>query len=253
MTTSWAVVTGASGGLGEGFARELARQGANIVLVARNEGKLQAVARSLREDHGVETEVKAVDLADRDERTALVDSLRSREVHTLVNNAGVGSLGPFASFTKERVLKEVELNVVALTELSHMVAPGMLERDRGAIINVASTAAFQPIPDMAVYAATKSYVLSLSCALWGEYRKTGVRVVCIAPGPTDTSFFDNAGDDTVMSRRRTVEQVVTSTFAALRARQPYVVDGLWSKVMAQATRFAPTPLAVRVARHVATH
>lgn len=253
MTTSWAVVTGASGGLGEGYAHELARQGADVALVARSEDKLTEVAAELRHSYGVATDVLACDLTDRDARTELVAELAGREVHTLVNNAGFASLGAFQDVDPGRLSRELELNVAALTELTRALVPQMAERDRGAIINVASTAAFQPIPDMAVYAATKAYVLSLSGALWGEYRGTGVRVVCICPGPTETSFFDNAGNADVMKRRRTVDQVVDSTFKALRARRPYVVDGVLNNVMAQATRFSPTALTVHLSRYIATH
>lgn len=247
------MVTGASGGLGEGYAHELARQGANVALIARNEVRLKEVAAELRHSYGVAADVLPCDLSDREARRTLIAELGSREVHTLVNNAGFGSLGAFGELNPERLTMEIELNVTALTELTRALVGQMAERDRGAIINVASTAAFQPIPGMAVYAATKSYVLSFSTGLWGEHRNTGVRVVCICPGPTQTAFFNNAGDANVMQRRRTVEQVVDSTFEALHRRQPYVVDGVRNRVMAQANRFAPTALVVRLAEYVATH
>lgn len=253
VVTSWAVVTGASGGLGEGYAHELARQGADVVLVARSADKLAAVADELRHSYGVAVDVLPCDLTDADARAQLVAELQGREIHTLVNNAGFASLGRFEELEPDRLSREVELNVTALTQLTRAVVPQMGRRDRGAIINVASTAAFQPIPDMAVYAATKAYVLSLSTALWGEYRGTGVRVVCICPGPTETEFFSNAGNGDVMRRRRTVEQVVDATFTALRRRQPYVVDGLMNTIMARTARFAPTALTVKVSRYIATH
>lgn len=253
METSWAVVTGASSGLGVGFATELARQGADVALVARNTEKLEKVAADLRRDHGVRTDVLPCDLSDAGQRHGLVEELFRRQVHTLVNNAGFGSLGRFEQLDPQRITDEMSVNVVALTELSRAVLPQMARRDRGAVINVASTGAFQPIPEMAVYAGTKSYVLSFSQGLWGEYRRSGVRIVCVCPGPTDTEFFSNAGNDDVMAQRRTVDDVISSTFDALRARRPYVVDGWRNAVMAEATRLVPSSVAVRMAHWVATH
>lgn len=250
--TSWAVVTGASGGLGEAFARHLARQGSNVALVARSAEAMQAVAEDLERSNGVATRVLPVDLTDRAARSDLIAELSAMPVHTLVNNAGFGTHGAFTTLGRDRLTREIELNAVALTDLTHALLPGMVDRDRGAIINVASTAAFQPIPEMATYAATKAYVLSFSNALWGELRGTGVRVVCICPGPTDTGFFEAIGNDAVMTNRRTPEQVITATFQALGRRQPYVVDGLLNKTLAQANRFAPTALALRISNWIAT-
>ncbi|RMB61136.1 SDR family NAD(P)-dependent oxidoreductase [Tessaracoccus antarcticus] len=250
--SSWAVVTGASGGLGEAYARELAGQGSDVVLLARSAEKMERLASELSAEHGVETLVIPCDLSDATQRAALVARLDGLDVHTLVNNAGFGTFGMLGELERARISQEVGLNVVALTELTHAVIPQMITRGRGAIINVASTAAFQPIPQMATYAATKSYVLSFSSALWAELSGTGVRVVCICPGPTDTSFFDNAGNGDAMVQRRSPQQVVASTFAALRAGKPYVVDGAGNKLAAQATRFIPTSLLVQAASWVAT-
>lgn len=250
--SSWAVVTGASGGLGEAYARELASQGSDVVLVARSADKLERLAAELSARHGVETLVLPCDLSDRRARSALLESLKDQSIHTLVNNAGFGSMGLLADLGRQRITDEVEVNVVALTELTHAVLPRMLADGRGAIINVASTAAFQPLPKMATYAATKSFVLSFTCGLWGELRGTGVRAVCICPGPTDTSFFENAGDATVMKQRRRPEQVVATTFAGLRADKPYVVDGPGNTMLSVAARFVPTRLLVRVAGRIAT-
>lgn len=246
-------MTGASGGLGVAYARELASQGSNVVLVARSVDKMEKLAGELASNHGIQTLVLPCNLSDPAERARLVTRLDTLGIHTLVNNAGFGSLGMFGELERDRISREVELNVVALTELTHAVLPRMVAQGRGAIINVASTAAFQPIPQMATYAATKSFVLSFTSGLWGELRGTGVRAVCICPGPTDTSFFHNAGNGNVMKRRRRPEQVVASTFAALRAGKPYVVDGPGNKVVAQLARFLPTPLLVRAANWVATN
>lgn len=253
MDTSWAVVTGASSGLGVGFAHELARQGANIMLVARRHETLSRIAHELQQNYRVRTDVAATDLADDADRKQLVELLHSREVHTLVNNAGFGSMGRFTDLDAQRITDEISVNITAVSQLSHAVLPQMARRERGALINVASTGAFQPIPQMAVYAATKSYVLSFSQALWGEYRGTGVRVVCICPGPTDTGFFAAAGNDAVMSQRRSVDDVIATTFSALRARRPYVIDGWRNRLMAEATRLFPSSMTMRIARYIATH
>ncbi|TRY18592.1 SDR family oxidoreductase [Tessaracoccus rhinocerotis] len=253
MTTSWAVVTGASSGLGEAYARHLAAQGANVVLVARSEDKLFNVSVDLERTHGVQTLVLPFDLTDPADRFELLGRLDHLEVHTLVNNAGFASHGELADLERDRIASEVQLNVAAVTELTHAVLPQMLSRDLGAIINVASTAAFQPIPEMATYAATKAFVLSFSNALWAETRRTGVRVVCICPGPTETSFWSNAGAEQNMTRRRSVDDVVATTFAGLRQRKPYVVDGVANRLLAHANRFVPTRVALRLANWVVTH
>ncbi|MGO1383973.1 MAG: SDR family NAD(P)-dependent oxidoreductase [Arachnia sp.] len=247
---SWAVVTGASGGLGEAYARELAGQGSNVVLVARSVEKMEVLAAEISATHGVETMILPCNLSDPQARLSLVEKLDDLEIHTLVNNAGFGTMGMLGELERDRVVNEVELNAVALTQLTHAVIPKMVASGKGAVINVASLAAFQPMPGMATYAATKSYVLSFTSALWGEMMGTGVRVVCICPGPTDTSFFDNAGNGDVMKQRRSPEQVVATTFTALQAGKPYAVDGLGNTVLSKLSRFLPTALVVRAAAWV---
>ncbi|AQP43687.1 SDR family NAD(P)-dependent oxidoreductase [Tessaracoccus flavus] len=253
MSKSWAVVTGASSGLGVAYAERMAADGANVVLVARSVDKMEKVAASLRAQHGVDTLVLAVDLTDRAARAELVELLKERDVSHLINNAGFGTINSFHEISEERILSELELNVVALTELSRAAVPGMLSRGRGAIINVSSTAAFQAIPEMAVYAAAKAYVLRFTSALWGELKTTGVRALAVCPGPTETEFFANAGRASAMRRRRTPEQVVDATFDALGRHRPFVVDGTINKVLAFTNRLVPVDLQVAVARHVATH
>lgn len=253
MSSAWAVVTGGSSGLGVAFAERCASEGANVLLSARSADKLDEVAESLRHRHGVRAETVAADLGDGTQRGRLIEAMGGRDIAYLFNNAGFGTMGPFAEAEAGRVMDELNLNVLALTELSRAVVDGMVERGRGAIVNVASTAAFQAIPTMAVYAASKAYVLRFSIALWEELRTTGVRVTAICPGPTDTAFFTHAGNDSVMERRRTPQQVVETTFDALARHRPYAVDGARNAAMAFATRFAPTGLQARLARLVATH
>lgn len=246
------MVTGASSGLGLAYARSLATEGINVVLAARSRDTLTGIAEQLSREHGVETEALPVDLTDRAARAGFVTALADRDISHLVNNAGFGSIGDFVGIEPQRVGGELELNVVALTELSRAIAPGMISRGRGAIINVASTGAFQAIPSMAVYAATKAYVLRFSLALWEELHDTGVRVLAVCPGPTDTAFFNNAGDDSVMRRRRTPEQVVQTTFDALARHRPFVVDGLGNKALTFANRLVPATMAARIARFIAS-
>ena len=253
MSNSWAVVTGASAGLGVAYADRLASEGADVWLAARSGDKLEEVAADLRARHGVQARVTAVDLSDGAARRGFVDEVGAARVSHLVNNAGFGTMGDFAEAPAERLVQEMELNMVALTELTRAVLPGMLAQGRGAIVNVASTAAFQPIPTMAVYAASKAYVLRFSMALWDELKDSGVRVLAICPGPTETAFFANAGNENAMSNRRTPEQVVDTTFEALRRNRPFVIDGASNGALAFATRFAPTGLTLALARRIATH
>lgn len=252
MSGSWAVITGASSGLGVEYAERLAREGANVLLVARRQGHLDEVAGRVRARYGVLAETFPVDLTDPAGRAALIARLAALDVSHLVNNAGFGTMGRFHETDPGRMGQEMELNTVALTELTRAVVPGMVARGSGAVVQVASTAAFQPIPTMAVYAATKAYVMRLGIALWEELHETGVRVVVICPGPTETEFFATAGNDSVMRLRRTPPQVVDTTMRALQAHRPIVVDGWANAAMAFATRFAPVRLQARLARRVAT-
>ena len=163
-----ALVTGASAGIGAVFARELARRGADLVLVARSQGKLAALAEELSDSHGAAVDVVAADLAKPSAATELAESLRARElqIDILVNNAGFGLFAPLDEADPAVLADMVRLNVATLVDLTRLYLPGMLERDRGAIINVGSTAGFQPVPYMAVYGATKAFVLSFTEALW---------------------------------------------------------------------------------------
>lgn len=247
------MITGASSGLGVEYADRLAGEGTNVLLVARRTGHLEEVAEDIRARHGVEAEAHPADLTLAGERAELIRRMSELDVSHLVNNAGFGTMGNFHETDPGRIDQEVQLNVMALTDLTRAVVPGMVARGAGAVIQVASTAAFQPLPTMAVYAATKAYVLRFGTALWEELHSTGVRVVVICPGPTDTEFFHKAGDDSVMRTRRTPGQVVDTTMRALRAHRPVAVDGLPNAAMAFATRLAPLGVQARVARRVATY
>lgn len=248
-----ALITGASGGLGEAYAEFLARSGLDVVLSARNVAKLEALAARLRERHNRAVTVLPCDLTDRQAREQLVANLAARglTIDVLVNNAGFGTQSDFADIPTERVLDEIETNVAALTHLTRLLLPGMRERRYGVVINIASTGAFQPIPTMAVYAATKSYVLSFTQALWSENLEHGVRVIAVCPGPTETGFFEAAGAPDAMTTRRTPDQVVRSTFQTLGRGEPSVIDGVANAVLARIAHSAPVKIALPVARRIA--
>jgi hypothetical protein len=194
-TGGTAVVTGASSGIGAAIARELASRGHAVRLVARREQRLLSLAEELRAAHGVDVGVHACDLCDTAERDRLEVELArdGRYVEVLVNNAGFGSRGDFVSNAPSRMLEMVRINVEAVVDLTSRFLPGMVRRGRGAIINVASTAAFQPLPGAAVYAASKSFVLSFSEATRTELRGNGVTVTAVCPGPVRTEFTEVAG------------------------------------------------------------
>jgi short-subunit dehydrogenase len=244
-----ALVTGASSGIGEVFARELAARGANLVLAARSQDKLEALALELRDRYGVSVEVVAIDLSEPGRGASLAADLEHAglEVDVLVNNAGFGLFAALHEADPKRIAQAVQLNVGALTELTCALLPQMRARDRGTIVNVASTAAFQPVPYMAVYGATKAYVLSFTEALWAETRGTGVRVTALCPGATDTAFFDTASDDASIGPRMAPEQVVRAAFSALDHRRSTVIPGLSNRLLANSTRLAPRQLVARIA------
>ncbi|WP_328603485.1 SDR family oxidoreductase [Amycolatopsis sp. NBC_00345] len=198
-----ALVTGASKGLGTAYALELARRGANLVLVARSSDALERLATRIREAHGVRVEVIAADLGDRTGPSRVAEELRARaiDVDLLLNNAGLGSVGPFLDRPFEQQALSVDVNITGLLALTHLLGQGMRARRRGGIINVASTAAFQPMPYQAGYAATKAFVLSFSEALAEELSGSGIRVMAAHPGPVDTGFFD--GTTATMDPRTT--------------------------------------------------
>ncbi|UQE73711.1 SDR family oxidoreductase [Gordonia sp. PP30] len=249
---STAVVTGASSGIGAEFAEQLARRGADLVLVARREDRLRALAARLAAEHGVGVRVVAADLAGPAGRQTLLDALAGTDVDVLINNAGFATHGAFAELDPQRVHDEIAVNVVAVTMLTRALLPGMLARDRGAIVNIASTAAFQPIAHMAVYGATKAFVLSFTEALWGETERGGVDVVAVCPGATDTEFFDVAGESASVGSRQTPAQVVETALGALdrRSTPPSVVSGAANRWASRLPRILPRRTTIRVTRNL---
>lgn len=254
MTTS--LITGASGGLGEAFAWLCAQDGMNLVLVARNTEKLEEIAKAIKEKHRVTVTVLPYDLSKGDAITALMQDLKSKNIHidVLINNAGFGAYGEFAKtdFKQEKSLLAV--NITALTELTKMLLPKMIERKTGCILNVASTASFQPGPLMAVYYASKAYVMNFSLALSEETRGTGVTVTCLCPGPTATGFAAHAG---MMKSRLFAKTPVMNAdivakigYRALKQGKPLIVAGRLNAFGAFMTRFISRSFAAKLAKKV---
>ena len=242
-----ALVTGASAGLGVDFARQLSKRGHRLVLVARRKERLDELARELGNARAV-----ALDLSRKDAAVKLLADLEANGeiVDVLVNNAGFGLIGRFAELDAKRERQMIDLNVATLTDLCRAVAPGMIKRKSGAILNVASTAAFQPGPKMAIYFATKAFVLSLSEALHEELKPHGVKVSCLCPGPTRTEFGDVAGfgGNGVFDRvAMESAEVVRIGLQALDKNRAVAIAGFVNKVGALSTRFAPRSVVRKIA------
>ncbi len=236
------LITGASSGIGEEFSRRYAAKKHELVLVARRQDKLDALAEELRQEHGVEVTTISLDLSEPDAAQRLWNETDRRGLHVdvLVNNAGFGTGKDVADDDPERLEQEVRLNCLAVVGLTARYLPAMRKRGNGTIINISSAAAFQPMPHMAVYGATKAFVLSFTEALWRETRRDGIRVLAVCPGSTDTPFFQVADEGTVVGRLRSTRQVLDTTMRALRGSGPSVVDGLGNAVVARfLTRVLP--------------
>ena len=233
------LITGASMGIGEVFARALARQGAIPVLVARSEEKLRVLAASFDRAHVVVADLSAPGAAQRVHDAVAAKGL---VIDVLVNNAGFGLHGRFEEMPLGSQRGEIDLNVGALVELTYLFLPD-LERRQGGVINVASVAGFMPIPFMAVYGATKAFVVSFSAALRAEYRGRGVRVLCLSPGATDTAFFGRAGEAaSAGSPRVSPEGVVELALGAFRKDRGAVVHGARNGLLVALGRFLPREL-----------
>lgn len=237
-----ALITGSSGGIGEEFAVQLAKRQVNLVLVARREDKLaQLRSRLLELSPGLTVDIIAADLSVPGSAAELASKIGSlgRRIDILVNNAGVGVHGDFVSQGVDRNSAQIQLNCATLVELTALFLPAMTQARHGLVINVASTAAFQPIPGMAVYGATKAFVLSFTEALWQETKSTGVRVLALCPGPTETEFFARTGEAFMTSGRQTSQQVVGTAMAAIERSTPTVISGWRNTIIASGYRFMP--------------
>lgn len=252
-----AVITGASSGLGTEFAVQLARRGADVVLVARREDRLRELANRIHTDHGVTATPVPLDLTEPGAATELRRILDGHEisVQTLVNNAGFGMKGTFAEADPARLAAMLQLNVTAVVALTREFLPDLLRDGRGALINVASTAAYQPCPNMALYGATKAFVLSLTEAIAYETRQSNLRVLCVSPGATRTEFFDVVGtEDVAIGRFQSPEQVVNLAFRTLdrRAVPPSTVSGRLNALTAKVAAIAPRRASLAVTSRLLT-
>ena len=245
----WALVTGASSGIGAEFARLLAGRGMHLVLTARRKERLEELAEELHTRHGTLCEIIPVDLSDREASSELCEEIRRRErtIELLVNNAGFAVVADIAGTDGEAIARMLRVNISALTELTGHFLPEMMERGHGAIINLSSVAAFQPIAYMGAYAASKSYVLHFSEALWAEARNAGVTVIALCPGVTETEFFDVAGVSGWLKKRRSSspEWVARKALKALEKKRQYVVPGFWNYVCSLLVRLASRSRVVR--------
>ena len=245
-----ALVTGASSGIGKAMARELAGQGANLILVSRNAQRLEQEAEDLRIRFGVNVYVFPEDLERLEERLELFAWVQKSGliVDVLVNNAGLAHYGPFAEASFEDARAMLDLNIHALVHLTRLFLPGMLERKSGGVLNVASTAGFQPLPNLSVYAASKAFVLNFSEALWAECRGRGVRVFCLCPGNTLTRFHQTAGIDKqrMFFSASAAEVARFAVRKFLKTHQPSAIYGFWNKLMIYAERLSPRWLTVLV-------
>ncbi len=245
------LITGASSGLGAVFARKLAAQRHNLVLVARRKDRLEALATELSKAHGVTVVVEVSDLSAPDAVDKLMKRLAKNklDVTCLINNAGFGTLGAFAAQDVSRQTEMINVNCTALMQLCHAVLPAMKLRKSGSILNVSSTAAFLAGPNMSIYHASKAFVLSFSEALHEEVKQEGIKVSCLCPGPTKTEFFDAATARTMklMLFAGPAEKVVDDGLAALARNQTFTVSGLLNKFIIQSGRLSPRAITRSVA------
>jgi len=252
-----ALITGASAGLGAEFARLFARDKYNLVLVARTGPKLAELADELRQQHGITVKTIPLDLGLPQASQNLFEETQRAGIHVdaLVNNAGYGRSGNFADIPLEESYGQIQLNITALTLLTRLYLGPMLERRSGRIMNVASTAAFQPGPLMAVYYATKAYVLSFSEALADELRKTDIRVTCFCPGATLTEFHKRAQTENARLFKQLApmdaKTVAEDGYRALMAGKTLAISGLKNWLVAESVRFAPRKMVTAISRWVA--
>jgi hypothetical protein len=242
-----ALITGASAGIGAAFAQELATRQTNLVLVARSQNKLQQLASELQEQYKIQVDFIVQDLTAPTSAKDVFEAVTQKglTIDLLINNAGFGDYGDFTQLDGERQVNMVQLNILALVDLTHKFLPGMRQRRSGGIINMSSVAAFQPIPYFSVYAASKAFVLSFSEALWAENRKYGVRVLAVCAGPTDTKFFQDADFpsalvDTLAKNYTSTEVVVREALEALEKNHSSVVPGgIGNQLLVNVPRFLP--------------
>ena len=249
------LITGASGGIGYELAKLFARDHHDLILVARSADKLAQVATEFQ-GLGVKVNTFALDLTTPTAPKFLFDQIQSvgLVVEILVNNAGFGAFGEFAQMSNEEIFGQIQLNITALTELTRQFLPAMLARHHGRVMNVASTAGFQPGPLMAVYYATKAYVISFTEAIANEVRNSGVTVTCFCPGATHTNFAKRAGNDKSRLFKQlgamNAEKVALDGYRAVMEGRSLTISGVHNWIVAQSTRFAPRKLVTAISRWI---
>jgi short-subunit dehydrogenase len=237
-----AVVTGASGGIGLSIARQLATMGYDLLLCSRSEKALDRIAAELSDAQGIKASVLAADLSDPAGLNALLERLRNEKPVVLINNAGFGTAGPFAASDASSNAEMMQLNMLSLVQLCQMVLPAMQQAGKGYILNISSLAAFQPAPGLALYGATKSFVLPFSEALNHELKGSGVSVTASCPGPVDTGFHRRAGTENsrfVRMGAQDSDTVARETLNALFRRKPVIIHGRLNRLLVFSTRFVP--------------
>jgi uncharacterized protein len=255
MSVETILITGASSGIGLELARCFAADGSRLVLVSRKGNALEALAAELRQAHKIQAQVITADLASAEAPTRLLAHLQAAglKVDVLVNNAGIGAQGRFAELPLARQLDMLQINITSLTHLTRLLLPGMIERRRGGILNVASTASFQPGPGMGVYYATKAYVLSFTEALAEELSGTGVTVTAVCPGPTATNFGTAANMRTLGMVKKvsmTAAAVARIGHRDFRRGKVVSVTGLRNKIPAFLVRFFPRAAVRKITRRL---
>jgi len=244
------LITGASSGIGAAFARKLATRGRNVLLVARSEDKLITLCNELGRMSDIRAQYLVLDLATLEAPAQLFEETQKRgmEIDTLINNAGFGSMGYFDQLDLSRELQILDLNIRTVVELTHRFLLPMRKKKQGTIVNVASTAGFQPVPFMATYAASKAFVLTFSEALWEENRKHGVHVMALCPGVTETNFFEASKmDRPPMRTAQTPEEVVDAALRGMARKKSFVISGWANVFMVESERIVPRSLVTRVA------
>lgn len=245
---STALITGASSGIGMGFARTLAAQGINLIITARSESILQSLAHELSAKHDIEIDVIILDLAQAGAAEKLFENIQqmNKSIDILINNAGFGKWANFLQESLGSYQAMLNLNIQTLVDLSYLFLPAMLKQQKGIVINLASTAAFQPLPYIAVYAASKSFVLNFSEALAGEYAGQGIKFLALCPGNTATNFAQTANADTTGMAVSTVEEVVDAAIRALNQDKLYCVPGSNNYITAQLSRILPRAAMIKL-------
>jgi hypothetical protein len=241
-----ALITGASSGIGKAFAQELAKRKVNVVLVARSEDKLRLLGTELHQTYGIRAEVISADLSQEGTALTIYETIRHRQIDIdfLINNAGFLNYGAFEEITAAQDHQQIMLNVAALVSLTHIFIPLLLTHNSSAIINVSSSGAFQPMPYMAVYGASKAFVLSFSEALWAEYQSRGLRVLALCPGPTKTPALVDVFDN---GKATPPEQVVRTALKALEKRRSYVIPGFSNFLLANVVpRLLPRSIVAKI-------